>query len=89
MISEKQNRKLSSAICSRLRGKKICLCSSNDKMQELMKQSLNDINSQNQLELQILTMREFQDGDSVNLAVVTADIQGNGSECLKQLEEQL
>ena len=89
MISEKQNRKLSSAICSRLRGKKICLCSSNDKMQELMKQSLNDINSQNQLELQILTMREIQDGGSVNLAVVTAHIQGNGSECLKQLDEQL
>lgn len=88
MIMEKQNRKLSSAVCSRLKGKTICLCGSDERMKELMKHSLDEINGQNELMMQILTEKEVVP-EKGKLILVTGIIQGTGSESLNQLDAQM
>lgn len=85
MIIEKQNRKLSSAVRSRLKGKTICLCGSDDRVQELMKHSLDEINSQNELNMQILTNMESV-SEKDHLVLMTGTIRGSGSGCLKHLD---
>lgn len=70
-------------IRDRLNGKTICLCGSDDGLKELLKRSLNDISSQNELHMQVLTKRDSEKG---NLILMTGKIQGTGSECLKQLD---
>ena len=88
MIMEKQSRKLSSAVCSRLKGKTIYLCGSDERMKELMKHSLDEINVQNELMMQILTEKEVVP-EKGNLILMTGVIQGTGSESLNQLDAQM
>ena len=88
MTMEKQNRKLSSAVCSRLKGKTIYLCGSDERMKELMKHSLDEINGQNELMMQILTEKEVVP-EKGNLILMTGVIQGTGSESLNQLDAQM
>lgn len=80
-------RALSPAVCSRLKGKKICLCGLDAWTKELIRHSLEYVNNQNKLEMQISKREELQSGFDADLAIVIGEMEKSGSECLEQLDE--
>lgn len=79
-------RKLSDEMCSRLKEKRICLYGLDAWTRELMKNSLEYINGQNTLNIQILDYRELQDEFAPDLAIVIGEMEEKGGAYLEQLD---